>query len=79
MSLSERSFSRASFHLCLFLMPFIARIKVGHAFNVLLIAALVGGAGHLTHCQRHMEDNYNIYNEEDIDSAAYKKGRKVSC
>ena len=57
-------------------MPFIARIKVGHAFNVLLIAALVGGAGYLTYVGPHMEDNYNIYNEEDIDSAAYKKAAK---
>ena len=59
----------------MFLMPFIARIKVGHAFNVLLIAALVGGAGYLTY-EAHMEDNYNIYNEEDVDSAAYKKAAK---
>jgi ubiquinol-cytochrome c reductase cytochrome b subunit len=31
-----------------FIMPFIGKVKMGHAFNVLFIFALLGGAGYLT-------------------------------
>ncbi len=59
----------------MFLMPFIARIKIGHALNVLIIALTVGGAGYLTY-EAVQEDNYNLNNPDDIDSAAYKKAAK---
>ncbi len=59
----------------MFLMPFIARIRIGHALNVLMIALVVGGAGYLT-WEAIQEDNYNINNPDDTDSAAYKKAAK---
>ena len=59
----------------MFLMPFIARIKIGHALNVLMIALVVGGAGYLT-WEAIQEDNYNLNNPDDTDSAAYKKAAK---
>ncbi len=59
----------------MFLMPFIARIKIGHALNVLLILLIVGGAGYLTY-EAHMEDNYNIYNPDQVDDPAFKKAAK---
>ena len=59
----------------MFLMPFIARVKIGHALNVLMIALVVGGAGYLT-WEARQEDNYNINNPDDTESAAYKKAAK---
>ena len=59
----------------MFLMPFIARIRIGHTLNVLMIALVVGGAGYLT-WEAIQEDNYNINNPDDTDSAAYKKAAK---